>query len=272
MLLPLQLQTNEIITFFGLSLGMNLILLSIRLVLKRTKGIYFPAKGLENILVNYHILILPSIVALLMTALLVKSPAIILAFLVLGIWGMIGETLFSFLWQLFYQKPIWEYKVATLFRKYTSWLNPTLWAIGGMLFVLIARSMQFKLSVEIVLYGIVAFVALLTSRLLFVLMNKGRLSFRFVDINLANYLCAALAILVPIIILSFRQGVGALVAISIMGLVAFIAEYLAGKFLAKLLDVKFWVYSYWTWDDGHTTPTNIIPFMLAGLWFLAVVA
>lgn len=275
MITLLNVNNDQILTFLILNVFLGLVFVIARKVIKGWLGKVFPSKGLANAVRSYFIVMIVVLASLIFTASLypdINLLELLSTFLIIGFWGMLGESLFSAIWRLFYPKPIWEYKVAPLFNRYTSWLNFPLWGLGGFMFILIARLFQVRVTSEIVFTLLVTLLVIILARSIFSIIIHKTLNIKFKDINLLNYSYFSLLILLPLLAAIHQQGLKVLAAALTMGLAAFVTEYLAGKALRKILGVKLWSYSYWTWDDDHTTPSNIIPFILAGFWFIAIVA
>ena len=212
----------------------------------------------------------------LISALESKDYSALLLLLIFSIAGVLGETLFSFLWHTFYERKFWSYRVDTLADGYTSLLNFIPWAVGGMFYLNIVGKLTSQYSqpgnfhpfLPFYLVFAVAFLAGLALQvLIFGLILKGR---KFKDVSFFNYFFFCFPGVLAIALVAVLYG-KIMIALAVgFGLIASAAEYLFGKSVEFFLSKKFWTYNYWAFDNGHFTPLSIIPFALGGFYFWGI--
>ncbi len=139
---------------------------------------------------NYHYLVSVFVFGLLFESLNQASLQLLIYFFVFAIAGVIGETLFSFWWHIFFSKHFWIYRIDTLMHSYTSLLNFVPWGVGGLLYLTIAQYLNF--SVKDVFYfwfGIILLVvAIFQLGIYYVFVKKFRKEYKFHELNALNYI------------------------------------------------------------------------------------
>jgi hypothetical protein len=230
---------------------------------------------------NYYIMMSPFVLAIVLICVLAGTWQPLINFVVLAAAGVIGETLFSLWWDIFFPKRFWVYSFDALFRGYTSLLNFIPWGVGGLLFLAIIEYSDLQFNQPLIrgyatspFYIPFAIIFILTLALVLFVAYKSRrrhkLGFEFSAVTVKNYIWFCLPIILPILLLAVFYGVEHLVLALLFGLIAFVAEYLFGKACVLLISKRLWYYSYFTIDNNHTKPLNIIPFMAAGFYFWTV--
>lgn len=199
---------------------------------------------------KYYLLLLPVVIAFILFTIINKQENLIIFFTLAGIAGVIGETVFSIWWKLFFKKPFWTYSVQTLYKSYTSTLNFIPWAIGGVIYIAIAEYINYVPSTQNLTIFWFSYLILV----LITFLSK---------IN-ENYFLFILPVVIPAIV------TGALIPLICFGIIACLAEYAFGKVCYCFLSKKLWTYNYRALDNGHFTPLSIIPFSLAGFYFITI--
>lgn len=223
---------------------------------------------------NFYILCSPFIIAAIIQSVIERSYIPIIIFLSFGLAGMAGETLFSWWWKLIFEKRFWVYRVDTLVDGYTSLLNFIPWGMGGILYLLIIDKFapklpKFDLGIKLgsleIFFGGVAISLLIA----YLLRKRRKFGFELKVFNLWTYTLFCLPIIMLVAYLTCVNIYFLWLAFG-FGIGVFVSEYLFGKVSEILISKKLWYYNYLTFDHEHSTPLNIIPFMLAGFYFWAV--
>ncbi len=227
---------------------------------------------------NYYIMTFPFVFPSLFLGFLDETFVYFLIFAYFGILGVVGETIFSVLWKIYFRKPFWEYKTLAIFNKFSSLLNFIPWGFGGFLFLFLTRfyfdnfgNVFYKnmgpenvivfflnISIFFLLQALFFKLAIKFFPLKKMFKKKTRIVVKYVYFTSFFLL---IGILIPINYLYF------LLLFLLYGIVAFFAEYFFGKMSKTMIGKKLWTYEYLTIDKKHTTPLNIFPFGLAGYYF-----
>ncbi len=227
---------------------------------------------------NYYLLMAPFVFTVFYYAYLVESNFIIWVFLSFAIAGIIGEMVFSLTWDSLFDKRFWVYQVETLADGYSSALNLIPWGFGGLLYLAVVKifserfgaynsdlviknGLWFKFSL---LYLLVLIAVYLIS---YFIRPRRRFGFEFKELNLGTYTLFVLPMLVPIAYFSIYVASDFFILALAFGMVAFLNEYLLGKFIEFFISRKLWHYSYETFDHRHSTPLSFIPFAFGGFYF-----
>ncbi|KKQ36219.1 MAG: hypothetical protein US52_C0005G0009 [candidate division WS6 bacterium GW2011_GWA2_37_6] len=222
---------------------------------------------------NYYIMMSPFIIGLLAYAIAIGSIKPILVFIIFALAGVFGETFFSVIWDSLFDKRFWIYRVDTLYKSYSSLLNFIPWGVGGFLYLSIVDLIKidydkslpipfyFFMLVLFTCFQIIIFIVAYFSK------RRRKINFEFRELNIKTYIFFILPIISSIIIVSIIYSIFFIVLFVVFGLVAFISEYLFGKMCTFFISKKLWYYTYYTIDNKHTTPLNIVPFGIAGFYF-----
>jgi hypothetical protein len=231
---------------------------------------------------SYHLMMSTFIVDLVFAALVFDRINALFLFAFLAVTGILGETVFSIIWDTYFDKKFWEYKVSTIFNDYSSLLNFIPWGVGGFLYLTILnaisnvigeRMLSQALSLENfwqwdllrmwLVYG-----AILLSITVFRIIFLGSLpKIEFKQVNLGNYIVFVFPFLAAIAYITATDGLHHILIFISFATIAFIAEYLFGKMCKLFVNKKLWTYTYLTFDHQHITPLAMIPFVMAGYWF-----
>lgn len=260
-----------------ISLGFPFILLFIinikRLLLHQSlKFIKFPFSNFSFYI--FHLIMLVPVLGLSF----IFNKIDLVYFVIFAIAGVIGEIIFSILWDTLFDKKFWEYKVKTIWNGYSSWLNFIPWGIGGLMYLNILRLYNFFFSISInkdeIIYILIILwsLAFLCMLIVFIFqsLDSNKKTLEFKEVSLKNYFKFSLPIIMPIIIGGIYYTSDIIFLAILFGLIAFIAEYLYGKFCTIFISKKLWTYTYYTFDKNHGTPLAIIPFTLGGFYFISI--
>ena len=182
-------------------------------------------------------------------------------------WGVMGEMIFSLLWDTLFIRRLWIYQVGTAFHAYTSVLNFAPWAVGGALYLTIAELLNRTpttsslISFWIVLAG--TYGTLLIGRIVVAHIHH----FKTIEFKHFTPYTYAWFILPVVLALMSTHSVEVWILAMVFGFVGWGAEYAFGKLCHQVLGKRLWVYTYGARDKGHITPYAIVPFALAGMWF-----
>ena len=228
---------------------------------------------------NYYILLSGFIVGILIQSILQNSYKSFIVFIIFGIAGVIGETLFSIWWHTFFGKRFFVYSVDTLMHSYTSTLNFVPWAIGGYIYleiskVVIGREKIIQifqnLNTYYYVFGIF-FLIIFLEIIVFYTFIKARLpESKFHKVTFFNFIFIFFSLFYVIFYFVFYFGNEFIVLTILFGLIAVSLEYLFGKATQFFISKKMWIYSYGAIDKGHFTPFSIPAFIMAGYYFLLV--
>jgi hypothetical protein len=222
----------------------------------------------------YLRIILPIISLVIILSFIENDLSFLIYFLLFGILGMIGETLFSWLWDIFYPKIFWDYKVQTLFKNYTSYLNLIPWGLGGFVYWFCFIKLSDGLvtlsskNIEFIYVSIIFFaIQLLTISVRLILKKK---KFEFKKVNILNIWYLYLPFIVSLVYLTMLVDTRYLSIILITGIIVFLFEYSFGKVCHWVLGSRLWVYNYYSFDKGHITFLSIPAFMQGAVYFLFI--
>ncbi len=199
----------------------------------------------------------------------------LILFFIFAIAGVVGETIVSLWWHLFFGQRFWTYIIDTLYHKYTSWLNFIPWGLGGVIYTNILNNFIHDAfgnnyaGLEYV-FGLGIILAIFTQIIIFHLILKRNSGNKFHKITTTNFLFFYGPIGLLIILLATIYGQQIYYLAVLFGAIATIAEYLFGKATELFISKKLWVYNYVAIDRGHFTPLSVPLFALAGFYFWAV--
>lgn len=229
---------------------------------------------------RYYLLMLGLLWPVLLLAYITGHYEVFEQLLVFAVAGVIGETIFSLLWDVFFAKRFWVYSTQTLFNSYTSLLNFLPWGAGGVIFIALTELTQFTASGSFLIMFWLLFLAVLAILLLirgvvYVLQGNSntpimqRLEFK--KLTMTTYFLFSLPFLAAVTgsAMALYQYEIVLTAV-VGGLVAFLVEYKFGVLCEIVLGKRLWVYQYMASRNGHLTYLSIIPFSLAGFYFVSV--
>lgn len=220
---------------------------------------------------NYYLLLSVFIIVLFIYAFKVNSFQPIFIFLVFSIAGIIGETIVSFWWQMFFGQRLWVYNTQTVYHKYTSLLNFIPWGVGGYLYLITAGQIMPTLHYPNLSFIFVPLfpVLVILQKIIFDLFKPHK-HFKFHTVGLTNLLFFYFPILIAVGITIIIYGWNILGVFVLFAIVATTAEYFFGKICQSVISKKLWTYNYLSFDEGHFTPISIILFAFGGFYFLVV--
>lgn len=211
-----------------------------------------------------------------------ESFAPIVYFLLFGLFGMLGEILFSEWWKSFYEQPLYKYSVEGIVHSFSAKINFIPWGVAG-LFCLWLINIFFKNfpgskinlntgANEFYYVFIVCFFAGFAFQFMVraVMEFVHPRSFKFKKVGFLNQFLFLFPFLLGIAVSSLIFGKVIIWFGLGLGLFAALAEYGYGKVLEHSFGKKFWIYKPWSFDHGHFTPLAIIPFALMGFYFWAI--
>lgn len=235
---------------------------------KKWKLVRFPFSVL-----NYYLFFLPWILAVVIASIQTRDLRFFLTFLAFCLAGVIGETLSSLWWKIFFSKRFFVYNTESAFHGYTSWLNFVAWGAGGLLYLVLARAISgSSINAEsfpaLMFRGAGIFIAAIALTGGITLLLKGRTRWPL-------YLRYLLMCFPAFVLFGYCAVVDSsryLIVAAAFGFLVCIAEYLFGKATQLFISKKLWTYNYFTFDSGHITPLSVVPFALFGFYFLFVYA
>jgi hypothetical protein len=204
-------------------------------------------------------------------------------FCLFGVFGMLGEIIFSEWWMSFYEQPLYKYSVQGIVHSYSARINYIPWGAGG-LFCLWVISFFSKIFPQ---YGIslnglnsdifyYIFILCFFAGLAFQFMVRVVMeflhprSFKFKTVRPLNQLLFLFPFMFALTVSGILFTEGLILLALIIGISASFFEYLYGKILERNLGTKFWKYKPFSFDGGHFTPLVIIPFSILGFYFWAI--
>jgi hypothetical protein len=223
---------------------------------------------------SYYCFLLPFVIPILAWLFLYPNTHLAVFFALSAVLGVLGESAFSLYWHSFFTEPFWHYSIGTFWRQYSSILNFIPWAVGGILYLGVARFVHFTPNAEeLSLFWITFFFSLVGLVLLrhCYKLIRGRTSITFKRITIPAYVIALLPLLLPIVVTASLFPSSNICTTAIFfGVGAWIVEYLFGKGCVYFVSRRLWVYNHVAWDEGHITPLSIIPFAFGGFWFMTL--
>ncbi len=224
---------------------------------------------------SYYLMMSAFVIPVLIWPLITGEDKYTIYFLCFAITGVIGETLLSFLLDTFFDKRFWIYRVDTLLKSYTSSLNFIPWGVGGLIYIGISEFFNFFPTFQelvifwlvFILAGLILLLSIVINR--FTVKNKKNLEFERVDLKSYSLAFAGFILAILITSVLFRNSLFIVVAI-LFGVIAWVAEYKFGKMCVHFISKRLWVYVYNAKDHGHITSLSIIPFSLAGFYFITI--
>ncbi len=223
-------------------------------------------------LINYYILVSGYLIGIFLLSLIERNLFYLSLFVFFAVAGVLGEMFFSWLWKLYFKKPFWKYNSQLIANGYSSWLNFIPWGSAGFLFLAITEIyygdvfLIFKNDTGREMAFIVMFQMALVFFLQFLIFKiVSRTNFKMSKKIKYIYFISPFFILglfVPIDYFNYTA------LFFLYGVLAFVSEYIFGKISRIVINKKLWNYNYATLDQGQTTLLNIIPFGVAGYFFL----
>jgi len=222
---------------------------------------------------NYYVMMSGFILASVANAFLSSSWHSLFYFGAFAFAGVIGETLVSIWWRLFFVKRFWVYSIETIDHCYTSWLNFVPWAVGGTLYINALSSVvddPFGHQYEYLwlISGALVVSLFLMQIAIRRLVQPSNHRYRAVAaLNLVLFFWPVVAF---VAILAWIYGPNIYFVACVFGFVATFAEYLFGKSTEFFISKKMWTYSYLSFDRGHFTPLSVPLFALGGFYFWSI--
>jgi hypothetical protein len=180
---------------------------------------------------------------------------------VCGAAGVVGETIVSIAWQLFFREPIWTYSHGALLSGVTSTLNFLPWAVGAFLFHA-AESLAPMPSRGSPL--VVAAASLAATALVVWLPFLCAYRRRFSGLAFAVF-CAP--IFVTAAALGISCGPAYLRLMAMSAGVGFVFEHGYGRAMSVFFGTSLWTYNRWRIDGGHASFASLPLWALGGLYF-----
>lgn len=222
---------------------------------------------------NFYVMMSPFVLASIVASSDTGSWKPILYFCGFALAGVIGETLISIWWRLYFTNRFWVYQVETVDHSYTSWLNFIPWGVGGIIyFNTLTRFISEPSGTRYASLWIISLVAVIV---LFILQRALlRLALReqerYRTLTVMNFVLFFWPIVAFVALLAYLFGPEMYVLACIFGVVATSAEYLFGKSTEFFISKKLWRYNYLSFDNGHFTPLSLPLFALGGFYFWSV--
>ncbi len=227
---------------------------------------------------GYYLFLLPIFLPCIILYILHPHTEWLIFFFVAGIAGMAGETVFGLYWDTLFKKRFWIYQAETIFHGYSSWLNFIPWALGGALYLVLARSTHYVPSPqEMIMFWSLFFSANICVLLLrfgqYLTSTNKKKSFEFKTLSWGNYFFIISPICIAYIGTSLIfHNYKIIVAGIVFAFIGWALEYLFGKICETYLSKRLWVYTSKSSDHGHLTPLAILPFALGGFFFISLFA
>ena len=121
---------------------------------------------------NYYLLMAPVFVVV-FVCLLFSDYLSAIFFIISGFAGMIGEIIFSMVWDLFSRRKFWIYLKHPIANQYSSWLDFIPWSLGGLLYLSFSRILPLNYIFLILALGLIAmFFEYLYGRVMFFIFGK----------------------------------------------------------------------------------------------------
>ncbi len=236
------------------------------------KGAY-QYKGFTFTIFNYYVMMSAFVMAAFVNAYLLSSIHPLLLFGAFALAGVIGETLISMWWRLFFVKRFWVYTVETVEHGYTSWLNFIPWAVGGSIYITILDAVvddpfgqQFA-HLWLIASAFVCGLFILQMGLRSLLYRSSQ---RYRTVTPISFILFFWPIAAFVCLLAWIYGPIIYLLACLFGCIAALAEYLLGKSTEFFISKKLWTYSYFAYDQGHFTPLSILFFTLGGFYFWSI--
>lgn len=224
---------------------------------------------------NYYLMMLCFVLGQVIISLSTQSAMPLVIFLVFGVFGVIGETIFSFWWHLFFGQRFWVYEEEALLHGYTSFLNFIPWGVGGLMYLTLSRFVidvekttaifsQTHLFFDI---GIIFLLSACIQLSVFHYLGRNHHDFKYHRVTAVNFLLFCLPVIFITCYFFFIFGPVFIGLLFLFGIIPTAAEYLFGKGTQFFISKKMWIYSYNAYDHGHFTPLAIPAFILGGYYF-----
>jgi hypothetical protein len=220
---------------------------------------------------NYYVMMSAFVLAVIARVYLEDSWQPLIYFLIFAVAGVIGETIVSIWWRLFFTKRFWVYNVETIDHAYTSWLNFVPWAVGGSLYLnVLQRTTTDPFGDAYANLWLIATILCVT----FFLMQFGVFKVTRRQPYRSAHILSLVLFFWPIGALigalAWIYGPQIYMVAAAFGVIATLAEYLYGKSTEFFISKKLWTYSYGAIDRGHFTPLSIPLFILGGFYFWGI--
>lgn len=199
-----------------------------------------------------------------------------------GVWGMIGEILFSALWDIFFDKKLYEYQEDVIAAKYTSLLNFFPWAMVAMLYLILAGFVNYmslspliggtnKMPFYILFFLSVAIsffvVILIFSIYSLITFKRSRLNLPF---SIPRYFLFISPFLVGFLVLILFRSVAFLYLFFLFMFLGVAGEYTFGRVCRRIFGHRLWTYNVLKIGKGQTSFAALIPWAFGGIYFLTL--
>lgn len=228
---------------------------------------------------NYYIMMSGIPLAILILSIYRQNAQTIAQFLFFAVAGVFGETLFSLWWHSFFGQRFWIYTTETVYHSYTSVLNFIPWGITGLLSmdiaqIIVGKSMLstiFASNSTYIMLSVLYFGSLTLQIVIFLLIREFHHNeFKFHEVTTFTYFFFIFPILVVLVYFGITFSYNFFLLAVTFGSFFSFAEYCFGKGVHLFISKKLWSYTYIAFDNGHFSPLSIVPFIVAGFWFLIV--
>ncbi|MBD3280464.1 hypothetical protein GF389_02985 [Candidatus Dojkabacteria bacterium] len=200
---------------------------------------------------SYFIMMSPFVLSKLLDSLLLNDFKPFFIFIVFGVAGVIGETVFSIWWDTPFKKRFWVYLEEEVLKSYTSLLNFIPWSVGGYLFINIYKTLENFITIDIhtdlsgqriIFFVPMIIVGSITMFLSFVYAfysrKRRKFYFEFKEVNAISYFVFISPLFTALIFAISFYGIEYLILASLFGIIAFIAEYMFGKMSVLFISKK----------------------------------
>jgi hypothetical protein len=194
---------------------------------------------------------------------------------------VVGETVFSWLWDTLFKKRFWIYYKEKMFHSYTSLLNFIPWGVAGIIPLSIVRLLNLEYKWPLIesnfespfiwywMIFLCGFLMIFIYRAIVSLFTSKE-SLEFEKVSILNYLIFVLPIIGGILFLTLYFSVDYLVFFLSVGIVGWVCEYAFGRMCVFFISHKLWGYEYMSLGNKRITPLSIIPFAWGGFYFWTI--
>jgi hypothetical protein len=233
----------------------------------------FKASHFRFSIFNYYVMMSAFVIAVIINSYKDASWTPLIYFGVFALAGVVGETLVSMWWRIYFAKRFWVYTVETVDHGFTSWLNFIPWAVGGTLYI--AALERFFIDPFDEKYASLWAIAGALVCILFVLQfGLNRLlrhsSRHYRKVTTLNLFLFYWPIVAFIVVLAWLYGPVIYEITFLFAFVATTAEYFFGKATEFFISKKLWTYTYLSIDRGHFTLLSVPLFALGGFYFWSI--
>lgn len=194
-----------------------------------------------------------------------------IVFLIQGVWGMIGEVLFSAHWRLLMQEPLYYYTAGAFLNGYTSTINFIAWGTGYIVYSTIVNifgprfPLHFQIEALTSFWQVTAavFVITILARYLYVKRDLKKMSS---PVGTGVFVLCALPYVSAFLWIGYKYSINYIFIGLFFGFLGSWVEYIYGRVSELLLDRQLWVYVPKAVDHGHYTPLSTIGFLIGGQW------